>query len=498
MRFLLLSLLSFLTLTRAVVVENVPLNGVPGFTCTDTDSGSGTSHAEAGGRTFHCDIDDPSQFLSIEWNLVNAAMAMDGSFDDNDPQGEDLVPNDLSSCIPGGYLWCPGRIRIFDFNGNPALRITRLRVTFESEGSVIPFTPANAQSVSMDLLNKNDFQVTFFFEVNTPGTNIWEPALEFYEDYPTDPNANGDVLTSFTQGITFEMEDTGAVCDVLLPVLQQQVVDGFSEIRNAHISQQTILNFLQADWNPKFSSVLGWLSMMDNRLTNEILTELQDGGTLMNRLQEVLNHVGDGGTLMNRLQDLMDHMDYNGPIMDSLQEILNKLNENNNGGGDEMLPIQMLLCIMFGPVEVDLGSIGGPPDFNLCHFQSNNIPFDIINAVGPKYTMFDIANRIDELLASQLDLDVQVIKRNGPKTVLVLVTVGGEATDLVDKTNDLAITLLDSNALEEVAANVLSIKKVGTGKYVVKLSVDQNLREEQLFFVKASINNAEQTVMVKI
>jgi len=343
----LLSVAGTLPVGRAVPIGPVPLSSVPGMSCTDSDTGTGTAHGRVGGRTFDCTIADPADFVSMEWDLVGAGMALDGRFDDGVPaEGETIFPSDPSfacASVDPQTTECTGGTRIFYAGGTFELLPTKLVLT--TSPNIVFGGAAGTSATTIDLLAETSFQVNFLFHVFSGGS--WQPALDFFDASPTDPNQNGDALTSFTQGVTFELSDSGGTCDAVL----EQVINGFSAASTAHSSIQGVLEYLNIEWN--------------GRIPN-----------LQTDIGDIKNHVQPGGTVMALLQQVYDTVSAG----------------SGGAGSDAMLPVQMLACVIFGPenVEVQPGVT-----INLCDIQSQNLP-PALNGLE-KQTLPGLADKIQVL-----------------------------------------------------------------------------------------------------
>jgi hypothetical protein len=188
------------TVNNAWAAGPVPAVSVPGSaTVVDNDPGSGERWGRAGGRYITYSDFILANFNWLNWQPLSASMAFDGQINVSDSE----VMSGPHNCGVGCMRWT-GKTNIWNDNTNAWVVVdTRLTAQLTPPAVVHPGLPPTHFYAGVDIMAAGgSFQVNLLFEANDGGG--WEPALDFYDAYPTAPDADPDALTSLEQGFFYD------------------------------------------------------------------------------------------------------------------------------------------------------------------------------------------------------------------------------------------------------------------------------------------------------
>lgn len=190
-----LATLLFVSGNVAQAVGPVDVASLPGgATVFDSDGGSGEQWGRAGGRTINYSGFVLANFTELEWRSISAGMAFDGEI--TGATFEEMAGPLLIA--PNALQWSGETTITNDITASIETVYTRFTVVADTIFSGPP-----PLAIDIFLAGAN-FEINVLFEASLNPGGPYQPALDFFDAYPTPVGHGGFAITSFSHGFWFE------------------------------------------------------------------------------------------------------------------------------------------------------------------------------------------------------------------------------------------------------------------------------------------------------
>ena len=369
-------------------VGPVDFGSVPGgATLTDSDGGSGEQWGRAGGRDLLYEDFVIGNFSYLNWQPLTAGMAFDGE-----------ISGGTNEEMSGPVVLDPFTLQ---WTGQTTITndVSNSTVPVYTRFTVVASAPFNISPENIDIIAAGgSFTINLLFEASEAPGGPYQPALNFFDNYPTPPGHDGFAHTSFSNGFFFE---------------------GSGMTLEEH----------DTNMHGRFDNVDGALDFLTiesvNRLT-DIGGKVHDNGDKLTWIKSDLETLLGAGT--GNLATTDD--------IDRLMQRFDQTTDNINSVGDSVRDRfsetdALILCAWIGNDLIPVcppGATGLPNLFSLTAGQAN-----LETSVGGLNSKVDgIQGDLDALVAGingAQHIDVSVESSDGKEMFTVLTSVNGLPTD---------------------------------------------------------------------
>ena len=340
----LIVLSQLLVATCAWAAGPVDATSLPGgATVTDSDGGSGEQWGRAGGRTWGFSGFVLGNFTLLEYQAIAAAAAFD-----NEITGGTLEEMTGPVLVAPDTLEWSGETTIYnDIAGVWVPAYTRFTVI-----STVNFSGPAPYVVDV-LAAGGVFEINVLFEARLDPADPWEPALDFFDAYPTGVGQDGFAHTSYYDGFFYE------------------VVEGLTlEEHDAHLAAH------DAGVHARFDTVdnsIEYLTLESLGRIGDINDKVMDNNNRLIWIQSDIDTLlaGGGGDHATQ-EDINNLQNYIMSELDSLREALSSSQ-------------QLLLCMWIGNAI-----------FPVCPAE---VPPGLVSLLSLESGQEDLMAKLDELLA---------------------------------------------------------------------------------------------------
>ncbi len=422
----LLLIISLVITTQLLLVHSawsagpVDATSLPGgATVTDTDLGSGEQWGRAGGRTYGFSDFVLSNFTLLEYQPISAAAAFD-----NEITGGTLEMVGPALIAPNTLRWT-GETEIYkDIAGVWVTAYTRFTVVSTQNFSGPPPYVVNVIGAA------GTFEINVLFEASLAPGGPWDPALDFFDAYPTGIGQDGFAHTSFSDGFFYEVEEglTLEEHDANLAAHDANVQSRFDTVDND-------IQFLTLESQ-------GWFGNINDKV-------MDNNGKLMLIQSDIDQLLEGGGDDHATHEDINNLQNY---IMSEIDSLRDALSESQ----------QLLLCLWIGN---DI--------FPVC---PEEVPPGLVNLLSLEAGQAELMDKLDALMEqSESSCSVEVKARHSASAsvmstdvLAVLTTLEGVPTDA----DVLAVTAVTESKASGIGAVALDFSAAPVTTGLQSLEVD--------------------------
>lgn len=184
-----------LSINTAQATGPVSAASLPGgATVVDSDGGSGEQWGRAGGRTINYSDFVLANFTELDWQAISAGMAFDGEI--TGATLEEMIGPSLIA--PNTLQWSGETTITNDITNSVETVYTRFTVIADTIFSGPP-----PYTIDVFLAGGN-FEINILFEASLNPGGPFEPALDFFDAYPTPIAHDGFAITALHDGFFYE------------------------------------------------------------------------------------------------------------------------------------------------------------------------------------------------------------------------------------------------------------------------------------------------------